>query len=66
MEHIRVLNIKGEEAKRVKDEIRMRNLKRKLRKSIEPSVKWQRAYMERNFAGEDLIDGSPYIKRIDE
>ena len=66
MEHIRILNIKGEEARRIKDEIRMRNLKRKMRKSIEPSVKWQRAYFERNFGGEDVIKGSPYIKRIEE
>ena len=66
MKHIRVLNIKGEEAKRIKEEIRMRNLKRKLIKSNQPSVKWMRAYMDRNFGGEDLINGSPYIKRIDE
>ena len=60
------LNVRGEEAKRVRDEIRMDKLKRKMRKSIEPSVKWQRAYFERNFGGEDLINGSPYIKRRDE
>lgn len=61
MEHIRILNIKGEEAKRVKAEIRMRNLKRKLFKSIQPSVKFSKEYEERYFT-DYMIDGHHVAK----
>ena len=47
MENKYKLNVRGEQAKRVRDEIRMDKLKRKLRKLIEPSGKWKRAYEDR-------------------
>jgi len=61
MEHIRILNIKGEEAKRVKAEIRMRNLKRKLFKSTIPSVKMSKEYEDRYFT-DYMIDGHHIAK----
>ena len=61
MEHIRILNIKGEEAKRVKAEIRMRKLKRKIFKSTEPSAKFSKEYEERYFTNY-MIDGHHVAK----
>ena len=65
MEHIRILNIKGDEAKRVKAEIRMRNLKRKIFMSNRPSVQWMRAYHDKYFAGQPMVDGHPIAKEIE-
>ena len=61
MEHIRILNIKGEEANRVKAEIRMRNLKRKLFKSILPSAEFSKEYVDRYFTNY-MIDGHHVAK----
>ena len=59
MKHIYKLNVKSEEAKRVREDIREHKLKRKLFKSIYPSGKWLRAYREKYYAGRHLTDGFP-------
>ena len=61
MENKYKLNVKGEEAKRVRDEIRMSKLKRKLFKSTIPSVKFSKEYEERYFT-DYMIDGHHIAK----
>ena len=55
------LNVKGEEAKRVRDEIRMSKLKRKLFKSILPSAEFSKEYVDRYFTNY-MIDGHHVAK----
>ena len=55
------LNVKGEEAKRVRDEIRMSKLKRKLFKSILPSEEFSKEYVDRYFTNY-MIDGHHVAK----
>ena len=55
------LNVKGEEAKRVRDEIRMSKLKRKLFKSILPSAEFSKEYIDRYFTNY-MIDGHHVAK----
>ena len=57
MKHIYKLNVKSEEATRVRDEIRMDKLKRKMRKSIEPSVKLKRALEDYNRDNDLIFEG---------
>ena len=61
MKQIYKLNVKGEEARRVRDEIRMNKLKRKIFKSTEPSVKMSKEYEERYFT-DYMIDGHHIAK----
>ena len=55
------LNVKGEEAKRVRDEIRMSKLKRKLFKKILPSAEFSKEYVDRYFTNY-MIDGHHVAK----
>ena len=57
MKHIYKLNVKSEEAKRVREDIREHKLKRKLFKSIEPSVKLKRALEDYNRDNDLLFEG---------
>ena len=61
MENKYKLNVKGEEAKRVRDEIRMSKLKRKLFKSILPSAEFSKEYVDRYFTNY-MIDGHHVAK----
>ena len=61
MENKYKLNVKGEEAKRVRDEIRMSKLKRKIFKSILPSAEFSKEYVDRYFTNY-MIDGHHIAK----
>lgn len=59
MQRIYKLSVTEEQAKRVRAEIRERQMLRKLRDSIEPPVKWKRA-LENYYRDNDLLfEGRP-------